>query len=81
MILKNPLLSLMDLYGTLWFHDWLFFPTYQHLEMQFYQIYLEVSISNFGQIVHKLYINRPEVLYCKNAMVCFESTKAGTLNF
>ena len=80
-ILKNPLLFLMHLHGTRWLHTWLFFPTYQHLEIQFKSNYLEISIPNFGRIVHILYKNYPEVFYCKHAMVCFESMKADMLNF
>ena len=35
-----------------------------------FTIYMEVSFSNFGQIVHMLYINLTDVLYCKHIMVC-----------
>ena len=34
LILINPLLCLMHLYAALWFHAWLFFPTYHHLGIE-----------------------------------------------
>ena len=67
---KNLLHILMHLYGTFWFHLQLFFPTQQHLEIQFKEIYFKVTTTNFFQIESILYINQPKVLYCKHAIVC-----------
>ena len=47
---------------------------------------LKYSFNKFmsgfqSQMLVNYYINHPEVLYSKHAMVCFESTKADLLNF
>ena len=80
-ILKSPLFLLIHLNGTLGFMFGYVFRLTNILKNSLSQIYLEVSIPNFGGIVHILYTNFLEVLYYKHVMVCFESTKVDVLNF